>query len=104
MYYVYHMKLLWPEFVVENMVGLNFCTNCALTIDEVDDKLSQKTSENSHKLSITRCGAASRQLLAKVLQLHMDKAGLFLKYQRLFQIIHKNMQKLTKIQTKISTI
>ena len=79
MYYACHMTLLWPVFVAEGMARLNFGACCGLSINEVN-RLSQKTSKNRHKLNFimhSRCGAASRQLLAKVLQLGIDKAGLF---------------------------
>ena len=42
-YYAY-MTLLWPEFITEEMAGLNFCVCCALSIGEVKE-LNKKISE-----------------------------------------------------------
>ena len=52
MYYACH-AMLWPEFIAEGMVGLNFCAS-ALTIDEAD-KLSQKVSEHRHNFKLSKC-------------------------------------------------
>ena len=48
-HYTNHVPLLWPEFVAEGTADLNFCTCYVLPIGEVN-KLSQKISENRHKL------------------------------------------------------
>ena len=42
------------EFVAEKMPGLNFCTHCALSIDEVNE-VSQNTTETRHKLKLLKC-------------------------------------------------
>ena len=70
-YYTSHTTMLSPEFIGERMAGLNFFAHCALLMDEVNG-LNEKMSEKWGKLIFVKAhrdgGAASRQLLTKVLQ------------------------------------